>query len=145
MAFDVGKAQTGLNLLLVLAIIGIVAYGLYKAFGEGGPLSGDCSTTPDNCDPTTGKPLGILDRLDNWFWPVDFPGQTGEVAGTAQTWTGAIAQEFEHPVQTVGSIFGYYGSPAVQSAESGPTPAPVTSSPALNTQLQQLATGAVNE
>jgi len=92
-----------LNLILTLAILVAIGYALYKLFGGNGPLSSD---NPQNQDPTTGQYIGAVNSIDNWIDPVKFPGQTGEVVGTSQTYTGAAAQVIAHPLDSMAVILG---------------------------------------
>ena len=94
------KVNTFLILLVVVGI-GVAAYYIYDAFTNGA-LS---KNNPDNNDPSTGQYNGPVNALDNYLFPQKFPGG-GEVAGSSETYTGAVATTFEHPVDTLKSILG---------------------------------------
>jgi len=102
MAVDIGKAQTTINLVLVLGIVGAVGYGIYKLF-NGGPLD---PKNPDNQDPETGEYIGPLNALNQWIIPQKFPGG-GAVAGSSETYTGAAENIFLHPISSIESLFGW--------------------------------------
>jgi hypothetical protein len=102
MSFDIGKAQSTVNLVLIVAIVAAVGYALYKLFGSGGILSTD---NPDNVDPSTGQYIGVVNSVNNAIAPASFPGG-GQVIGSSETYTGAISETISHPFSTLGTIIG---------------------------------------
>jgi hypothetical protein len=100
---DIGKAQTSLNLFLVLGILGLIAWAVYKLFGPGGTLGKD---NPDNVDPASGEYIGPANAIDNAVVPEKFPGG-GEVAGSSETYTGAATTTITHPLGSLAAIIGW--------------------------------------
>lgn len=98
--------------LLVLLGLGGVAYLLYKQYaGDAGDSAGQKSSLlggligEDSVDPATGASNGIINSVDNAIFHNANPGG-GEVAGTSETYTGALLTSISHPIDTLGSIFG---------------------------------------
>lgn len=93
------------NTFLILAVvvgIGVAAYFLYDSFTNGA-LS---ENNPDNVDPSTGQYIGPVNAVDNYVFPVKFPGG-GETVGTSETYTGALSTTVQHPYDTLKSILGF--------------------------------------
>lgn len=92
-----------MNDVLNLALIAVAGYAIYEMLVS---LPGSKpSANPDNYDPATGAYNGPINAIDNELFPMKFPGG-GEVAGSAETYTGAATESMFHPVCTADSILG---------------------------------------
>lgn len=82
----------------ILLLAGIVAYEAFPNLFGG--------SDPDTDDPETGESNGLANRLDNDFFPEQFPGG-GEVHGTSETYTGAASETLRDPLGVMKSILGF--------------------------------------
>lgn len=92
-----GGGIDAISALINVALIGLGGYALYEV------LMG----TPAQSvrDPFTGQSGGPINALDQWLFPMTFPGG-GEVTGSAETYTGALTESVLHPITTMETIFG---------------------------------------
>lgn len=103
-------------LLLILGGIGLAVYFLYDWFqnGDAGPTDDAGQTSSflgalrgtNSVDPTTGQSTGLVDSFNNWVAGSSFPGG-GEVAGSSETYTGALSETIAHPYDSLKSILGF--------------------------------------
>jgi hypothetical protein len=84
----------------ILAVAGFAIYELLKSMPGTSP-----SDNPANYDPTTGAYNGPINAADNALVPQVYPGG-GEVAGSAETYTGAAEESLFHPLCTAQTILG---------------------------------------
>lgn len=103
-------------MLLILGGAGLALYFLYDWFqnGDAGPTDDAGQTSSllgalrgsNSINPVTGESNGLVNSFNNWVAGSSFPGG-GEVAGSSETYTGAVSQTIAHPYDTLKSIFGF--------------------------------------
>jgi hypothetical protein len=83
---------------LIVAAIGVGVWVLYQWYMN--DIAGSST------DPTTGQSNGILNNLDASLFPDSNPGG-GEVAGSGETFTGALSTVLSDPIGSLQSILGF--------------------------------------
>lgn len=92
-----------MNDVLNLALLAVAGYAIYEMLVS---LPGARpSSNPANYDPASGEYNGPINAAGNTLVPEAYPGG-GEVAGSAETYTGAATESLLHPLCTAETIFG---------------------------------------
>lgn len=103
-----------MKLSFILAALAGIILALWYVFGNAGATDQSGQTNSllgalrgtNSLDPVTKQSNGLLNGLDQWFISESNPGG-GEVAGSSETYTGAVTTILSDPWGSLKSIVGY--------------------------------------
>lgn len=94
---DINKSAQLLLIAGGVGLAGLAVYYVYQWYQN--------NVAGSSVDPATGQSNGVINNLDAYLFPIKPPGG-GEVAGSSETYTGALSTVISDPWGSFKSIFG---------------------------------------